>query len=151
MKQKRELPSPNMRAGRILEGYAAQYNVSTDLGPFKERIRPGAFAEADMTDVRFLVDHSGIPMGRTKAGTLEVWEDVGGLRYRVVLPDTERANELQAAVERGDITQSSFAFTIAEETWDTTTGTRIIDKVGAVLDVSAVGFPAYETTTITTV
>jgi len=151
MKQRRELPSPNMRAGRILEGYAAQYNVTTDLGPFKERIRPGAFTEADMTDVRFLVDHSGIPMGRTVAGTLEVWEDVGGLRYRVALPDTERANELQTAVERGDITQSSFAFTIAEETWDTTTGTRIIDKIGAVLDVSAVGFPAYETTTITTV
>lgn len=132
----------------VLHGLAAVYNVETDLGPFREVIAPGAFSASNLSDVRFLLNHAGLPMGRTTAGTLEVRDTPAGLFYRVLLPDTSEAHALYTAVKRGDISQSSFAFTIKTERWDTLRGLRVIEDVDTVLDVSAVAFPAYESATI---
>ena len=41
----------------ILEGYAAVYNSETDLGHFREVIRPGAFDDVLDNDVRALINH----------------------------------------------------------------------------------------------
>jgi len=158
--QYRQAPEPikaapiNQRANdggqMIVEGYAAVFNQSTNLGQFYELIAPGAFDAADMSDVRFLVDHTGVPLGRSSAGTMSLEIDGQGLRYRVTLPDTARGRELYTAISRGDISQSSFAFTIEAQTWTESNGQllRSVDKIGTVLDASAVTFPAYPTTSV---
>ena len=40
----------------------------------------------------------------------------------------------------------SFAFTVAEDHYDSETHTRIIDRIAKVFDISAVSFPANPTT-----
>jgi HK97 family phage prohead protease len=131
-----------------LEGYAAVFNQVTDLGTFREVIAPGAFDGADISDVRFLLNHTGLPLGRTTARTLQLGIDSTGLHYTVTLPDTSGARELWQAVARGDVSQSSFAFTIAGESWNTSAGLRIVEQIGSVLDVSAVAYPAYTGTSV---
>lgn len=136
-----------------LAGYAALYDSVTNLGQFNEVIAPGAFDNANLEDVRFLVDHEGLPLGRTSAGTMTVEADLRGLRYEVSLPDTSRGRELYEAVRRGDISQSSFAFTIDSQAWSESNGQllRTIQRVGLVLDASAVVYPAYQETTVSIV
>lgn len=139
----------NQRASKpgkmMLEGYAAVYNSRTNLGRFDELIMPGAFDAADISDARFLIDHEGMPLGRTSAGTMKLTPDKKGLRYVVFLPETERARELYEAVKRGDLNKSSFAFTIAAEDWQMENGrqTRYIQSISTVVDASVVTFPAY--------
>jgi len=50
-------------------------------------------------------------------------------------------------IKRGDIDQSSFAFTIKEESRDAD-DVRVIDKVGRLLDVSPVTYPAYQAASV---
>lgn len=136
------------RTGTTVGGYAAVFNEITDLGTFYESIAPGAFDEADMSDVRLLYNHDGIPLARTKSGTLTVYLDERGLKYVAALSETEYAQQIADAARRGDISQSSFAFTVDRQRWTEHNGKahRIIEKVGAVTDVSPVAFPAYEGT-----
>ena len=127
----------------IVEGYAAVFNSVTDLGPFKERIAPGAFADVLDDDVRFLVNHDGVPLARTTNGTMELKEDEHGLHYRAQLSDTQAGRDLYTMIKRGDISQSSFAFTIARESVDDD-NVRVIEKVASLIDTSAVTYPAYK-------
>jgi HK97 family phage prohead protease len=129
-------------------GYAARFNEITALPHFLERIAPGAFTRADLSDVRLLVDHAGVPLARSSSGTLRLEVDKTGLRYTAELPNTERGRELYEAIRRGDVSQSSFAFTIARQTWTEHKGQalRTIEDVGVVFDVSPVTYPAYPTT-----
>jgi hypothetical protein len=48
-------------------------------------------------------------------------------------------------MQRGDITQSSFAFTVEEDSWEQVEGKdiRTINKVKRLYDVSPVSIPAY--------
>ena len=87
-------------------------------------------------------------MARTTNGTLELTIDDDGLRYRAALADTQDGRDLYKLIKRGDISQSSFAFTIEDQTWSEDRSTRTIDKVGRLLDVSPVTYPAYPTTTV---
>ena len=134
--------------GPTVGGYAAVFNDITDLGKMYERIEPGAFEGADMSDVRLLINHEGLALARTAAGTLGLIVDQRGLRYVATLPDTEQGNALAIAARRGDVTQSSFAFTIAKQRFEQHEGKplRIIESIGSVLDVSAVVYPAYKGT-----
>jgi len=131
----------------VLEGYAALYNEPTNLGPFREMIAPGAFEDVMQDDVRLLLNHDGAPLARTKNGTLELSDDERGLLYRAELIDTQAGRDLYAMVKRGDITQSSFGFTIEKQEIQED-GLRVITKVGRLLDVSPVTYPAYETTEV---
>ena len=140
----------NKDAAMILHGYAARYNVFANLGAFNETIKPGAFDGANFDDVRFLVNHAGIPLARSTNGSLQIRITREGLRYTATLPDSTDARELYQAVKDGRLTHSSFAFTIAEEEWVPSRRLRIITRVGQLLDVSAVTYPAYEATTVTT-
>jgi hypothetical protein len=131
-----------------VSGYAAMFDDITDLGYFKERIARGAFDGVMEDDVRLLINHAGVPLARTTNGTLDLEVDETGLRYTARLADTTEGRDLYKLIKRGDISQSSFAFTIAEEDYDRKANLRTITKMGSLLDVSPVTYPAYPTTTV---
>jgi HK97 family phage prohead protease len=131
----------------MLEGYAALYNDPTQIGNFREMIAPGAFREVMDDDVRLLLNHDGAPLARTKNGTLKLTDDEKGLHYRAELVDTQAGRDLYTMVKRGDISQSSFGFTIGEQDIQED-GTRVITLVSRLLDVSPVSFPAYANTEV---
>ena len=131
----------------IIEGYAALYDNETNIGPFKETIARGAFDDVMDNDVRALMNHDpNYVLGRTGAGTLELETDDTGLKYRIKLGEQQYAKDLYESVKRGDISQSSFAFTIAEQSWNENRTVRSVDKVATLLDVSPVTYPAYKDT-----
>lgn len=129
-------------------GYAAVFgSLSNDLGNFRELIDPKAFDGRTDDDVRFLINHdANLILGRTISGTLSLSIDEKGLRYEATIPDTQAGRDLIVSMNRGDITQSSFAFTVEEDDWssDNETMIRTIKKVNRLYDVSAVTYPAYE-------
>lgn len=132
----------------VLEGYAALFDEETDLGAFREVIARGAFDDVLNDDVRLLLDHEPPPLARTTNGTLQLSVDDKGLKYRAELVDTQAARDLYAMVKRGDINQSSFAFTIAEQEFDSNSELRTVTKVARLFDVAPVTYPAYEQTTV---
>jgi HK97 family phage prohead protease len=103
-----------------IAGYAAVYNsLSVDLGGFVEIIRPGAFDRslAEDPDVLARIQHEGglSIIGRTTSGTLKVWTDKKGLRYEALVPDTTAGRDILELVKRGDISKSSFAFSLRRD------------------------------------
>lgn len=137
---------------QVLVGHAAVFNQEVDIGGwFIERVAPGAFKRAiGEDDVRALFNHdSNYVLGRNTAKTLELREDETGLWDKIILPATTFARDLVVLVERGDITQQSFAFRVLKEQWEE----RGHDFVRTILevklyDVSPVTYPAYQTTDI---
>ena len=79
-----------------VEGYAAVFNEETVIGNyFREMFLPGAFKRAiGEDDVVFLINHDGLPLARTRAGTLTLKEDKRGLKISAELdgddPDVQR-------------------------------------------------------------
>lgn len=136
----------------VVEGYALRFNSpSKDLGGFVEVIQPEALKGLDLSDVRALLNHSWEQvLGYTKSGTLLLEIDEIGLRYMVEMPNTSFANDLRESLKRGDISGSSFAFSVAEngDTWklDKESGMylRTIHKIESISEVSVVSNPAYE-------
>ena len=84
-------------------------------------------------------------MARTSSGTLKVSTDKRGLKYSFEVPDTTAGRDLLVSMERGDITQSSFAFQVEKDSWSEgkTGEIRTIEKVSRLFDVSPVSIPAY--------
>ena len=134
---------------RIIEGYAALYDNETNIGPFKESISRGAFDNVLDNDVRALINHDpSLVLGRTSSGTLELTTDDVGLKYRVKLGNQQYATDLYESIQRGDISQSAFAFTIKDQTWSEDRSSRSVDEVAQLLDVSPVTYPAYKEATV---
>ena len=108
---------------------------------------PGSFDGRLQDDVRVLFNHdNNLVLGRTISGTATLEVDEKGLRYTCQLPDTSYAKDLIELMERGDVTQSSFAFTIEDESWEERADgmlIRTVKKVGQLYDVSPVTYPAY--------
>jgi HK97 family phage prohead protease len=131
---------------RTVEGYASVFNsMSEDLG-FREVILPGAFRDVLDNDVRALYNHdSNYLLARTTSGTLELKEDDKGLYYRFEMPNTSYGNDMLELFRRGDLTQSSFGFTVEKDNWRMEDGqqVRYIERVGSLFDVSPVVYPAY--------
>jgi HK97 family phage prohead protease len=135
--------------GAILEGYATVYNFAYDLGGgpaaggFTEIIASGATAKsAAEADVRLLVNHDGIPLARTKSGTMTLQSDDIGLRVTAQLdPTNPMSASLHSAMERGDMDQMSFAFKVIRDSWDAKYEIRTIHEV-RLFDVSVVTYPA---------
>lgn len=139
-----------MRAAKddlIVEGYAAVFDSVTDIGPFQERIAQGAFSDVLDDDVRLLINHDGVPLARTSNNTMTLKEDEKGLYYRASLSNTQTGRDLYEMIKRGDINQSSFAFTIGTESVDDE-GVRVIEKVDRLIDVSPVTYPAYQAASV---
>ncbi len=127
-------------------GYGAVFNSeSNDLGGFVEYVAPGAFDGRLEDDVRFLINHDGLPLARTTNGTLRLSVDERGLKYEADMPDTTLANDLMTLLRNGTISQSSFAFTVEDDSWENIDGknVRTINKVSRLYDVSSVTYPAY--------
>jgi HK97 family phage prohead protease/HK97 family phage major capsid protein len=131
-----------------IEGYASVFGDEYDLGYFTERVAPGAFDGRTNDDVRLLINHTGVPLARTTNNTLTLTIDERGLHYRAKLADTQEGRDLYTLIQRGDITQSSFAFTIEDDEWSGDRRTRTINRVGQLYDVSPVTYPASPTTTV---
>jgi Escherichia/Staphylococcus phage prohead protease len=142
-----------------VEGYAAVYeSESEDLGGFVEELKQGAFRKVlqSKPDVRFLVNHEGVPLGRTAAAnTLRLKDAPRGLNFACDFPDTQSARDLAVSIERGDITQCSFMFCVEPEGREwffpddaEEPARRVIYEVSELFDVSVVTFPAYSATEI---
>lgn len=149
------------QGGSIIVGRPIVYDQRTNIGPFDEIIERGALTGTNLQDVRFLVNHdtSKIPLARSrknnKNSTMQLTVDDDGMGIRVTL-DTENnadARSLYSAVQRGDLSGMSFMFSVDTDEWvglDSDHPTRHIRKIGTVVEVSAVTFPAYEQTEIST-
>lgn len=140
---------------RHIQGHAAVFDsLSQMIWGFREVIRHGAFTDALVrSDVRALWNHNpDYVLGRTKANTLSLSEDERGLAVDIVPPDTQFARDLMTSMDRGDIDQMSFAFTVSEDRWytDTETGVTIreIIAIDQLYDVSPVTYPAYVETDV---
>ena len=146
--------------GHILTGRPIVYNSRTNLGLFDEIIEQGALDGTDLTDVRFLVNHNTmmIPLARSRRNngnsTMKLTPDENGLLIDYVSLDVENnadARALESAVKRGDVSGMSFMFSIDGFEWENLESdhpTRHITKIGSVVEVSAVTFPAYDATEI---
>ena len=156
-----EVRAGRTERGSVITGRPIVYNSPTDLGYFTEVIETGALLGADLTDVRFLVNHdtSKIPLARSRRNngnsTMKLSPNEFGMDIEVTL-DTENnmdARALYSAVERDDISGMSFMFSVPDggDEWeglDTDHPVRHIRQIGSVVEVSAVTFPAYESTEI---
>jgi HK97 family phage prohead protease len=134
-----------------LSGYAAVFNDASVPLPFKERIAPGAFRKTltEAPDVRLLINHEGLPLARTKNGTLTLTEDDRGLRFDAELADTQEARDIYTLVNRGDVDQMSFAFRVIRQNWSKDKTERTLTEVSlSDGDVSVVTYPAYPTTSV---
>ena len=163
MKQERRTITGSVHARAIgdgmpkeIGGIAAVVNSVTDLGYFEEVITPGAFdyALSREYDIRCLFNHEAeLILGRTKAETCKVFVNADGNLEYTWIPDYENPTHMSVvrSIMRGDITQSSFAFTIKEQTWTDSTkygtmGKRTITMIDELFDVSPVTYPAYSET-----
>jgi HK97 family phage prohead protease len=129
--------------GRTVHGYAAVYGqVSDDLGGYREKIAAGAFSGVLDADVRALLNHDpNEVLGRTKSGTLRLFDEPKGLRFELDLPDSPLGNNMRTAISRGDLDGASFRFEVGDEAWDG--DTRTIKTVKALHDVTLATYPAY--------
>lgn len=151
----------NEEHGHFLSGRPIVFGQRTDLGWYDEVIEQGALDATDLKDVRFLINHNVdmIPLARSRNNnensTMQMSVDEDGMTIRVDL-DTENnadAKSLYSAVNRGDLTGMSFMFCVDKDSWDdidTDHPVRHVRSIRRVIEVSAVTFPAYSATSITT-
>jgi len=159
MKEKRKAAETRAIAAddgspKKIVGYAAVFDKpSEDMG-FIEYVRKGAFSKAISTsDCRALFNHDTdtLPLGRQSAGTLILREDDQGLYYEIIPPDTQTARDLMTSIDRGDVRESSYGFTVAVDEWDFSDpkmAKRTIIEVGEIFDVSPVVFAAFNDTSV---
>lgn len=142
----------------LITGRPIVYNSITDLGWFDEIIDAGALDETDLNDVRLCLNHdTSYVYARSRrnnpSSTMRLFTDSEGMQIEANLAVNEspKAKDFYSAVKRKDISSMSFMFSIDGETWENLESdhpTRHITKIGSVVEVSAVTFPAYEQTEI---
>lgn len=142
----------------IITGRPIVYNSRTNIGAFDEEIAVGALDEADLTDVRLCLNHdTSYVYARSRRNnpnsTMQLSPNGFGLDIsaKLAVKESPKAQDYYTAVRRGDIDKMSFMFSVDDEEWeglDTDHPLRIIRKIGSVIEVSAVTFPAYESTEI---
>ncbi len=127
-------------------GYASvfdkPYGVRDSKGTYTETIKPGAFKKTlqEQDDVRFLINHDGIPLARSSSGTLKLEEDEYGLFVQADLDaNNPKVAEVASAMKRGDLNEMSFAFAAIRD--DFSGEKRDVQEV-RLFDVSVVTYPA---------
>lgn len=151
--------------GVVVEGFASitgsPYAVRDWLGEYDETIAVGAFRKTlqESADVRWLVNHDGIPLARTASGTLDIREitdpadDPQGLGQTGLWtsarmdPVSPLVQTVRSAIERGDMSQMSFAFRAVRQEWNEDYSSRIV-REAQLFDVSGVTYPANPATTM---
>jgi HK97 family phage prohead protease len=147
-----ELRADDEGAIRV-SGYAAVFGEEADIGGhFTEVIERGAFANAIERgdDVVFLINHDGLPLARTRSGTLRLSEDERGLYMETELDGSDPdVRAIVPKMKRGDLDKMSFAFVPERQEWDESGDKpkRIIRDV-RLHDVAIVTTPAYDGTEI---
>ena len=136
---------------RTLSGYAVKWEMkSHTMGywrRFKEQFKRGAFTDSLTADDQLALwshDTSQV-LGRTKNGTLRLFEDDIGLRFELDLPNTTLGNDAFKTIKRGDVDGVSFGFQMLKEEWDENDPDNIVRSVtkAKLLEISPVAFPAY--------
>lgn len=149
--------SKEAEASRTIEGYALVFNsLSEDLGGFREQISPDALEGVlDKSDIYALLNHSNergiLARSRYGKGSLDLEVDEKGLKYRFEAPMTNLGDEVLEYLRRGEISQSSFAFTVDCDEWEKQGDgnyIRTIKKFNRLYDVSPVFEPAYQATSV---
>jgi len=143
----------------LIEGEPIVFNQKTDIGGYwEESIDPGAIDEETLRDVRFLVNHNFdmIPLARSRRNTanstmrLKIGESAVSMEADLD-EKNPKAVELDSAIKRGDISGMSFAFLVDGDKWDDLDSDypkRTITHIAEIYEVSAVTWPAYEQTSI---
>jgi len=131
---------------RTIFGTATVFNSVYDMGWYEEEMDSEALSNADLNDVVALFNHDqNMVLARTSSGTLKLNVTGNAMEYEFEAPNTTLGNDLLEMVRRGDVYQSSFAFTVDKENWQENTGykpKRIIRSIKKVYDVSPVTYPA---------
>lgn len=157
-KGERRFYSAEVRASkesRQVDGYAALFNSDSEVlyGSFIERIAPGAFDEVLKDDAVALFNHDPNLVLARNGKTMVLTQDDKGLRYQFEAPNTTAGNDLIENLRNGNISQSSFGFTVAGEEWTCSEdrskpSVRTITKIKRLYDVSPVTYPAYPDTSV---
>jgi len=141
----------------LLTGYASVFNSPYDVygGPpmgWTEDVDPHAF---DVTlgaraDAHLLINHGGMPLARTKSGTLKLAADTTGLHVEAGLeptdPDVQR---LMPKMNRKDMDEMSFGFRVKNDEWNEDyTQRRLLEVSLHKGDVSVVNFGANPATSV---
>jgi uncharacterized protein len=157
--EQRSFGNAPLATGRKVSGLAARFNsrsenLGTEGNPIYEIILPGAFDNVLNDDVRCLYNHDAnfiLARSRKGKGTLRLWISSEGLNYEFQAPNTQAGNDLLEMIKRGDVSQSSFSFTVGKDSYKSEfKGTlRTIEKIKALHDVSPVCMPAYTDTSVT--
>ena len=138
-------------AGTVtFSGYASVFNhdyeVYDAFGRFTERLAPGAFTRTltEDPDVMLLINHQGLPLARTKSGTLQLTQDSVGLRVSAQLDANDPdVRSILPKMRRGDVDEMSFAFRVNDQVWSEDYSDRTITEVNLARgDVSIVSFGA---------
>lgn len=143
-----------------VRGYATTYNepytlYSDEYIEIREQVAPGAFDEADMSDVIMQYNHEGRVFARTRNNTLSLTSDEHGLLIEADLGGTEIGRQLYDEIDGGYTDRMSFGFTVdgdevseEREKGKQTIYLRTITRIGKLYDVSAVSIPANDGTEI---
>lgn len=149
--------TPISPESRTVSGYAIVFNSdSNDLGGFIERIDPNSLdGVVEKSDVLCLLNHNedrGVLARSNKGeGSLTLEIDEIGLKYTFEAPNTALGDELLEGIRRGDISTSSFAFTVGKDSWskmENGTYLRTINSINELFDVSPVYRAAYDATSV---
>lgn len=142
----------------IITGRPVVLNSRTDLGFCDEVIDSGALQKTDLRDVRLCLNHdTSYVYARSRqnngSSTMQIMTDVLGLTFTAGLDiqNSPKAQDLYSAIKRGDIDKMSFMFTIDGYEWENLKSdhpTRHITSIGTIFEISAVTFPAYDSTSI---
>ncbi|MDR0813446.1 MAG: phage major capsid protein [Oscillospiraceae bacterium] len=134
----------------IVEGLPIVFDQPAQIGDVTEIISPGALDGVDLSNITLQVNHDNqsIPLARSPE-TMTLAVTAEGLQMSATLPDTERGRELHTAIKRGDLSQMSFMFDIAQSDYNEQTKTRTVTKISKVYELSAVTRAAYPQTKIT--
>ena len=133
-----------------VDGYASVTEQGFEMydwaGSYTEVVRTGAFTKTlnENPQVQLLLNHGGLSMAYTRAGTLQLAEDSTGLHIAAQV-DAARSDvgDMLSALERGDVDEMSFAFRVTRQQWSPDFDQRDILEVDIHRgDVSVVNFGA---------
>lgn len=134
-----------------VSGYASITERGYEVGYYEETIDRSAFKRtlAEKPDTVFLLNHAGAPLARTITDSLDLEADRKGLRYDAGLqPNDPDVQAIIPKLERKDLSESSFAFLVRDQEWDSDfTKRHILDVSLHKGDVSVVNYGANPATT----
>ena len=136
-----------------VEGFATTFDAPYLLYEYEgvnyyEVIDRNALVGADITDVIFQYDHEGKVLARQSNKTLGIEPNDKGLFIFADLSKSSAAKDMYEEISNGLVTKMSWAFTVAEDSYNRDTKTRTISKIKKIYDVSAVSIPANADTEI---